>query len=403
MNNHGPIPFGRVQIGKPLPVDVYAPNGHLLLRRGQMLQSEQHRDTLIDREACMSQADARAWQRSLERLMRTMRYEGCSLAQIAQAPMPSEIYEADYREGLQIDGSWLDLQDTLRSLLYQGQTATKPLERLDGLEQKTVTLLHQDPDEGLFVMFQALHDLSMGYCATHALLVGAICALAADKLGLSPDTRALLLRTALVMNIGMAHQQDAMALQASAPSTVQRRLIDGHACGSADILRGFGVQDADLMEMVRWHHAPDGATLPECLLEGLRLLNLADGLVAKMAPRKTRAAISPIGAAKSLVLTPTRTTSQLRPALVSVLGFYPPGTYVQLANGETAVSISRGRRATTPYAASIINTAGMPLGKYTWRDTGDPQFKVCTPVDTDAVHMRISLDKIRRLRHQHGV
>jgi hypothetical protein len=135
----------------------------------------------------------------------------------------------------------------------------------------------------------------------------------------------------------------------------------------------------------------------------MRLLNLADVFVAKMAPRTGRSALSALGAAKSLVLKADASTARLRPAMAAVMGFYPPGTYVQLVNGETAVVIKRGERATTPHVASLVNAAGLALSKYIYRDTRDAAFAVQTPLSANHVKIKVNLEKVRRLRQQNGV
>lgn len=401
MINYVALPLSRLQLGQALPVDVRSPDGRLLLRRGQLLESEAHREMLATHHASMSESDASAWQRALERQMRSLRLSGVALAVVARTPMPSDILDIDYLEGQTVAGNWLDLQDILRGLLYQGVMAVTPLPRLEGIEQKALTLLEQDPDDCLFVLFQALPDLALGYCATHALLCGVVGALTAEKLTLPADSRALVLRSALVMNIGMARPQDNLARQVAAPSAAQRQLIVTHPPGSAEILRGFGVQDPQLLELVQWHHNPAvslGSTQQDA---SLQLLHLADTLVAKMAPRSSRLAMSALGAAKLLVQDADAHSRNLRIAMASVLGFYPPGTYVQLVNGEVAVVVARGDKATTPRVASLINANGMPLSSYRYHDTC--QIAVRAPVPAAQVHIRVSLEKIRRLRAQHGV
>lgn len=398
-----PVPLGRVQLGRTLPVDVWTPDGRLLLRRGQALQSEQHREMLATHQACMTETDAQAWQKSLERTMRLMRAKGLDMASIARAPMPADILDTDYLEGRHISGGWLDLQEILRGLLYQGAQASRPLPRIEGIVQKATTLLRNDPDECLFVLFQALPDLNLGYCATHALLAGAISALTAEKLAQSESSQALLLESALVMNIGMARPQDSLARQHKPPDPSQRQIIAAHPPNSADILRGFGVQVEELLNVVKWHHDPQAASMDIEQLTRLRLLNLADGLVAKMAPRVSRAAMLPLGAAKALVLEASPGTAELRPAMAAVLGFYPPGSYVQLVNSETAVVIKRGERANAPHVAAIMSASGMPLSRYVYYDTRDPRNAVRLPLASASVNIRVSLDKVRRLRQQHGV
>jgi hypothetical protein len=398
-----PVPLSQVQIGKTLPVDIRSPDGRLLLRRGQTLQSEAHRDMLASHQACMTETDAQAWQRAMERHMRTMRQSGVAMRSIAREPLPTEILDTDYLEGRPVEGGWLDLQDILRGLLYQGSDATSALERLEGIESRALSLLAQNPDECLFVLFQALPDLGLGYCATHALLSGVVSALTADKLAFPGGDGNLLMRSALVMNIGMARPQDSLARQLKAPSPAQRSIITNHPPTSADILRGFGVQDPELLGLVQWHHTPDAALGPVQQHQGLPLLHLADTLVAKMAPRLSRPAMSALGAAKSLVLEATAQTHHQRVAMASVMGFYPPGTYVQLSSGDTAVVVARGDKANTPHVASLINAKGMPLSPYIYRDTRQGDHAVRTPLPANQVNVRVNLEKIRRLRLQHGV
>ena len=348
----------------------------------------------------MTETDAQAWQKALERQMRTLRQRGVDMASIAREPMPADILDTDYLEGRSINGGWLDLQDILRGLLYQGAAAATPLPRLEGIEHKALALLRHNPDECLFMLFQALPDLGLGYCATHALLCGAVGVLTADKLTLPPDNGAMLLRSALVMNIGMARPQDSLARQHKPPSPEQRSIITGHPPTSADILRGFGVQDPEWLDIVHWHHTPEATTGHAEQQLNLQLLNLADTLVAKMAPRISRPAMSALDAEKSLVLEATAQTQNQRVAMASVLGFYPPGTYVQLANGEVAVVAMRGLKANHPHVASIISKDGIPFSVYIYRDTSLPEVAVLNPLSPNKIKIQVSLDKVRKALRQ---
>jgi hypothetical protein len=317
--------------------------------------------------------------------------------------MPAAILDTDYLESRPVDGDWLDLQEILRGLLYQGADATAALARLEGIEQAASRLMSHDPDEALFVLFQALPDLGLGYCATHALLSGVVGRLTAAKLGLDDALGDLLLRSALVMNIGMARPQDSLARQRKPPDVFQRELIHTHAPDGADILRGFGTRDAQWLAMVRHHHDISPEATHEIAPEPLALLNLADVLVAKMAPRTSRAALSSLQAIRALVRNPAAQNPAQRAAMASVLGFYPPGTYVALANGESAVVIARGARANTPHVASLINDKGVAISAYLYRDTARTEYAVRAPLLTSQVNILVNLDKVRRLRRQHGV
>lgn len=391
-----PIALDLVALERELPVDVWAPDGRLLLKRGASILSEEHREMLRTHEASTTEGDSRAWHNSHERLIRRLLRDGVDVDVIARTPLPAVISDADYVVGKDVQGGWLDLQEILRGLLYQGEDAINALERLEGIEKRALELLRESPDECLFILFQALADLSLGYCATHALLTAVVCDLTAEKLEMPAANRTLLFRSALIMNIGMARDQDSLARQATEPSTGQRKLIKEHPTLGEEILRGFGVTDDDQLDMVRWHHEYDVASSAAKDPQSQRILRTADTYVAKMAPRKTRQAISPLGAAKALFLDAAEDARRLGSAMSTAIGFYPPGTYVQLINGETAVAMARGERANTPHVLSIAKKDGMPLIKYLYRDTSDARYAIQTPLNAEKVKVQVNLEKVSR-------
>ena len=403
MTGYVPVPTERLQLGRVLPVDMRAPDGRLLLRRGQALESEAQREMLMTHHACMTETDAQAWDKAMQRQMRAMVARGADMRAVVQAPMPAAILDTDYLADRPVDGGWLDVQEILRGLLYQGANAAAAVPRLEGIEEAVNRLLNHDPDEGLFVLFQGLPDLGLGYCATHALLSGVVGSLTVNKLGLPKAQADLLLRSALVMNIGMARPQDNLARQRKPPDAFQRAMINKHAPDSADILQGFGASDAQWLTMVRHHHDVDPSEVQDTEPAPLQLLNLADVLVAKMAPRISRAALPALQAVRALVQDATAQNASQRAAMASVLGFYPPGTYVTLTNGESAVVIARGERANTPHVASLVNDKGMAMSAYLYRDTAHADYAVRAPLLASQVHIRVSLEKVRRLRQVHGV
>jgi HD-GYP domain-containing protein (c-di-GMP phosphodiesterase class II) len=396
-----PIPIAMLEVGKPLPVDVWNPAGRLLLRKGQPILSEQHREKLYDHDASTTVLEAQAWQRAYERMVHDMLQQGVDVQRIATMPMPSVIYQRDHLTGELLQGSWLDLQEVLRGILYQGGLALNPVPRLTAIENKVRTLLKEDADDSLFRLFQALADSTLGYCATHALLCAAVCELAGEKLGLAPLTRQTLMGAALTMNIGMAREQDSLARQSSAPTPVQRKLIQDHPQIGADILAGQGIDDPDHLDIVRWHHAPDNPEgLPHTLMSR-QLLSMTDVFVAMMAARRTREARSPLEAAKSMYLqTEKGERSQVSSALATVVGFYPPGTYVKLVNGEIAVAVQRGARANTPWVISIADSNGMPLLRYACKDTSDPAHVITAPAMFKSGKVVINADKVLRAREK---
>jgi HD-GYP domain-containing protein (c-di-GMP phosphodiesterase class II) len=396
-----PIPIAMLPVGQPLPVNVWNPDGLLLLRRGQPIVSEQHRDKLYAHNASTTEAEAQAWQRSYERMVHTLLQDGVDVHEIARMPMPGAIRERDYHTGEQLNGGWLDLQEVLRGILYQGGLALNPIHRLTAIENKARALLKEDADDSLFCLFQALADSSLGYCATHALLCAAVVELAALKLGWDLHQRQALMSAALTMNIGMAREQDVLARQSMAPTPAQRELIQDHPQLSEQILRGYGIEDADELDIVRWHHQPEA---PEALPRTLplrQLLRMTDVFVAMMAARRTREALSPLESAKSIYLqTEKEVTASVGAALTAAVGFYPPGTYVRLAGGETAVAVQRGQRANTPWVIVIIDKDGMPVFGTHCLDTSEPAHAIAAPMVYRTGKVVVNAERVRRARER---
>jgi HD-GYP domain-containing protein (c-di-GMP phosphodiesterase class II) len=394
-----PIPIAMLPVGQPLPVNVWNPDGLLLLRKGQPIVSEQHREKLYAHNASTTEAEAQAWQRSYERMVHTMLQDGVDVAEIARMPMPGAIRERDYHTGDQLNGGWLDLQEVLRGILYQGGLALNPIHRLTAIENKARSLLKDDPDDSLFSLFQALADSTLGYCATHALLCATVCELAAQKLGWDLHQRQALMSAALTMNIGMAREQDVLARQNSAPSEPQRQLIQAHPQISEQILRSYGLEGADELDLVRWHHQPDSPEGLARTLPSRQLLHMTDVFVAMMAARRTREALSPLESAKSIYLqTEKEVTASVGAALTAAVGFYPPGTYVRLQGGETAVAVQRGQRANTPWVIVIVDRNGMPTFNYNCLDTSDPANAIAAPIAFSSRKVVINAERVRRAR-----
>jgi len=303
--------------------------------------------------------------------------------------------------GEQLNGGWMDLQEVLRGILYQGGLALNPLPRLAALENKARALLQADADDSLFCLFQALADSSLGYCATHALLCACVCELAAQKLGLNPQQRQSLMSAALTMNIGMAREQDVLARQNEAPTPEQRQLIQEHPQLSLKILVWLGIEDVEELDLVRWHHQPDSAEGLPHNLQARRLLSMTDVFVAKMAARRTREALSPLESAKSIYLsTEKEVTASVGGALTAAVGFYPPGTYVRLVSGETAVAVQRGLRANTPWVIIIIDRNGMPAFNYHCLDTSDPAYAIAAPMLFRTGKVAVNIERVRRAREK---
>lgn len=81
-------------------------------------------------------------------------------------------------------------------------------------------------------------------------------------------------------------------------------------------------------------------------------------------------------------------------ALIKEFGIYPPGSFVKLQSGETAVVLRRGQRADTPLVACLTSRAGDPLLDPLRRDTAQPGFGVVGPVPDRNVLVRVPSERL---------
>ena len=390
------LPLPRIELGKPLPVNVWDAHGTLLIRKGQTIMDPHHKELLQQHGACATEPDFKAWQRAYDRQIYALFRNGASIGEISRSLMPTEILDIDYVVGFDVKGGWLDLHEVLNGLLYQGAAARNALERLEGINTRATSLVHANADDCLFTLFQLLPDRSVPYSAKHALLSATLCELTARKLQVPDFVRPVLFQAALMMNIAMAKEQDEMARQTIPLTAEQKALIQTHPQRSVAVLRGFGMVNEDLLDMVGGHRADDQFSGQARNLECCQILSMADQFIAKMAARATRPGLSAISAAKSMFTEAAPGMARIGSAMTTAVGFYPPGTYVTLANGETAVAVRRGATANAPLVASLIDAKGTTMSMYVGRDTRDRQFAVTSPVSPDVLRLKVNAEKVEK-------
>lgn len=393
-----PFPLDDIALQAPVPVNLWDPHGVLLLRKGEVLLDEQHRQRLQMHQPMTEAAEFKAWSfrytAAIDRMVRANQ----SLESIAGVARPTGVaapVENEHGTAVEV---WPDLHHALATLLYQGEQAQEFVPRLAQIERRMGQVTQSRVDDSLFVLVQLLQDRRLGHSATHALLCAVVCRLAGPTLDLSPAECDSLQRAALTMNIGMARLHDALAHQAEPLSVVQREQVQTHPARGAALLQRLGVDDPVWLRCVRDHH-----TVPEVgggvagrsdLDRPVQLLRQTDMYVARMAPRADRSSWPAQRAARDAYLGPDGQPSAIGAALVKTLGAHIPGSYVRLANGECAVVVRRGRRANLPLVMAVINRDGLPLGEPALRDTAERAYEVKAGVPADAVKLRLPAAKL---------
>lgn len=262
------------------------------------------------------------------------------------------------------------------------------VQELEQLADTLLSLQQRDPDLALYLLlYAAAHELT-SYSAQHAIACAVVADLAAAWLGWTEPER----HAARLAALSMTSVQDSLALEPGMPSDDARQLIAGHAAQSEALLRKAGVADPLWLQAVRLHHETRQDMAEGMLAPGERiaeLLRRVDVYTAKLSRRFTRDAASPALAARDACLDASGHPDSIGATLLRVLGLYPPGTYVALANGELAVVVARGEKAHTPVVAAIRRADGGLLMQPVLRNTTARKHAVSHGVRASSVRVRL--------------
>lgn len=314
--------------------------------------------------------------------------------------------EGEYEDLLSL---WSDLESGLSVLLsrpLQVQDFAAKVRQFDGWLQDLVA---HDIDAALYLMFQLASTSSVGYSASHALVCGTLCHIMAHELGLVPRERDSLVRAALTMNIGMTALQDELAEQRERPTTAQQEAIKSHPLESQALLERLFINDALWLDVVGQHHeaVPDRMPLADQAPQDrlTRILGTIDRYAAMISPRKSRAGRSATDSVRAIVGQEIDQRDEVSYTLVRSIGLCPPGTFVKLDNGDTAIVLRRSEKANHPLVASLMDRAGNHHAQPSLYQTASGKLRIQSALARSAVSLELNHRTMVRLglyAAQHG-
>lgn len=268
--------------------------------------------------------------------------------------------------------------------------------RLEALADAIFAALARDPDAGVFALLHG--EDAAGYAVTHALRTALVSALVAERCGWSPSARRTLVRAGLTMNIAMLDLQNTLATQTTPLTPAQRADIDSHPQRGRAMLEAAQVTCQDWLRTVEQHHVTvDGRDIPKDRTDISPLacmVHYTDVYLARISPRATRAAQAVNVAARDLFMKAGGADNPYAAAIIKEVGIYPPGSFVKLANGDTAVVVRKGETAVTPQVHSLISADGWAFPDSKLRDTAKPEFKVTASVPRGNVMLTLNRAKL---------
>ena len=359
----------RVQVGAPLPFGIHDHDHTLLLAQGQRVESLAQLQALFARGALVDLAALAALDSPSERIARAR---------------PDEL-----------PGLWTDcldgVQQALRNAYDEGFR-----DALDASSAPVLALVARDPDLAIFQVLRQQGNQHVDYGvhhATHAAITGW---LVAQRLGWSAGDSQRVFKAALTMNISMLELQGQLALQTTPPTDEQRLAIHAHPQFSRQMLEMAGVTDPDWLDAVEQHHeVADGSGYPHGLRTPSDLASLVhrvDVYTAKLSPRATRSAITADKAGRMMFMQDPG--HPMVAALIKEFGVYPPGCFVRLASGQTAMVVRRGSTVMAPIVAVVGTSRGAALARPERRDTAQPAYAVQCVLPAHADMVRLAPEQL---------
>lgn len=398
-----PVSGETLRAGEAAPFDVYDGEGRLLLAAGKTAEDETLKEAIEEQQLYIDERVSQAWHRAINSRLDSMLRRNVAIGQIAEARpgqnwRESQFLDTSFAQELSLTEEWESLLRVMVSALRDAKPGGDWLKRVIRAHRRVQQLGESQLDGSLYFLVYESGRAQPNYSALHALLVCVVCHAAARLLAWPKDWSQAIGLASLTMNATMTRLQDMLADSEMTPTVEMRQEIENHPISAQALLQACGVEDPLWTGAVRWHHAWQQDQVPYEELSNphklARLLMRVDIFTARLSRRRTRSPMSPLQAAKRACIGPGGRLDEIGSALLKAMGLYPPGTFVELANGETGIVLARGVRADLPRVASLRSGDGNPIMNPILRDAVKANFRVTRSVQANEVNVRLNHDKL---------
>ena len=397
------IPKDELFLGMSLEYTLRDAAGLVLLTKANKIETQQQLDAIRSRQRIYVDIDQTVGRvRAVMSSLSALDHAGAPIKDFARFLSQKKVLQTDEKQTDNLAQRWGDVESNLGGLLASVETADDFANRIAMLERGIRQLLNEDANASQFFLFNRAVTHFGGYSVMHSLLCATLVSSLAEVFALTDTQRSSLVCAALTMNVAMTRLQDMLAVQKQAPSPGQRSLIDTHAAAGRKMLEQAGVADQTWLMVVAMHHAtitgPDDVSSWPAVKRMTKILQTADRYTAAMSPRKSRAGRTARDSVRTVVVHAGDTRhDEVGTALVKLLGLSPPGTFVKLANAETAVVMRRGIRPAEPWVASVLNRHDEPIAEPRLRDTSKADFAVQSTLTATSVRVNLNIELMLRL------
>lgn len=368
------IGIADIVVGQPLHWDVRDEQGHLLLRRGQVIQSAHQIELLIERGLYVAHADSA--------------HGAVHTTTAAVVPEPESVLR-------KINIAEKHLEHLLFNMHNEREFPSKVVGIFSELQAAARA------NSAIAIATVLLNQSSGPYPIRHCIDTALIVIVVSRTLHLSPEELQASACAALTMNVGMLREQAEFQTRPGVLNENERALVQHHPEKSVALLQTAGVVDPTWLDYVLLHHEnEDGSGYPTgksgpLLPRGAKLIALADRYCARISARSYRKAMLPNAALRDFLVGDKKNIDQqLAAAFVHELGIYPVGTFVRLADGEVGVVTGKGETTLTPIVHAVLGPRGAPLAFPIKRDCSKPLHAVRETVGADAAGKMVSMHQL---------
>ncbi len=368
-----------LKIGVPVPWDAYDATGKLLIKKGLVLQSIHQIEVLVRQGLYLRDESQRP--------------------AVRRVPPAAESAPAHPVNAMTLLTRELRTHPQLIRIIREKSGHSDIQAQYMASVQNIVTAVHRQRDLSLAYLF--FNKTTANYPLRHSLDAAIVAIIIATALDKSPFDIFNVAAACLTMNISMLRLQEQLLDRADPPGEDEWRKIKRHPAASRTLLEQAGISNSDWLDYVLHHHEKnDGSGYPDGLRqadipEGARIVGLADRYTATISPRTYRPGLLPNVALRELLLKQSDSLDLVHAGvLTKVVGIYPPGMFVKLRNGETAVVIASGEDGACPRVKSIIGANNIALPFPVTRDTREGSLRITTAVRLEPDQVPFGMAKI---------
>lgn len=354
------VSAAEIQIGEPLSWSVYDSSGNLLLRRGFRIPSQRMFDSLIGYELLRLLDDKPAGD--------------------SQKRNELELFDDSKFTVFELVATLLDRLATAFSMLRVQSQRRLAQYKLMQIAVDIQSICDDNPDA---VLGSMQIDHQAPYTLVHPLHIAVLAELVAKEVGVQQVNRLSVVLAALTIDVGFMELQQKLQKQSSPLTDEQWSEVRRHPQKSAALLSEAGVTDKSWLDTVLQHHERiNGKGYPaglagDAISFGARLMAISDMYTAMIRPRSYRKAIVAKDVLRGIFKERGESIDgRMAEFFIKVVGIFPPGAYVRLANGEVAVVSARGSDAAHPKVISYISQYGLELPEPVERNTRSSEYAV---------------------------